>query len=244
MKDGKVSPKRLVDDCGLLRADLVGAQFGSLTIVSRKTQGTSWRLLVEVKCLDCGTIYMGRYHNMRKRPNTRACPKCTPRIPVKVPKWLYRRCQSQKDRCQNEESPSYRLYGARGIEFRFSSSNEAAQWIADNLGIHGREWTIDRINNMGHYEPGNLRWANNIQQQNNTRRNRGSRERLISFRENHPEIRYADATLQCLVLRMTDEEIIARWNRPSFKPKGKYGTFSMQGLYRGSPQTIASSTTA
>lgn len=238
MKAGKQSRRRLVDRCGLLAQELVGSQYGSLKIVSRMTEGSSDRLRVQVKCDRCGETHMALYHNIRKRPDTNACPHCNGRQPVTVPKWLYRRCQSQQDRCNNPRSTSYARYGGRGIQFRFPSPNEAAQWIAENLGIQDRSLEIDRIDNNGHYEPGNLRWVHPVENIGNSRKSTGSREKFIAFRENHPEIRYADATLRRLICSgMTDKQIIERWNIPSCKPKGKYGTFSTLGLYRDLPQT-------
>ena len=238
MTVGKGLKRRLVDNCGLLALDLVGQQFGSLAIISRKTEGTTFNLKVEVRCSRCGQTHMGRFHNMRKRPETEACPHCNGRKPVTVPKWLYNRCQAQRIRCVTASGTRFDCYGARGVEFRFADVNEAARWIAENLGVpDDRSLQLDRINNDGHYEPGNLRWAHRITQMNNTRPSllKHGRQRFISFREKYPQVRYSDSTLARLILRMSDEEIEARWHLPSNKPKGKYGTFSMQGPYRDLP---------
>ena len=196
MRGGDQSKKRLLDDSRLLLPGLVGRQFGSLTIVSRKTEGGSWKLRVEVECSRCGQRHMTLYHNLRKRDSTKACPNCNPRRPVKAPLWIYYRCQHMKSRCSNPNEPQYPNYGGRGIQFKFESANEAAAWIAEHLGVPtDRTLQIDRKDNNGHYEPGNLRWSTNVEQCNNTRRNKGGRSRFIRFRKQYPGIRYADSTL-------------------------------------------------
>lgn len=237
MKAGRQSPKRNVSEDGLLEPDFVGRQFGTNKIVSRKVDGKYSRLKVEVKCTSCNHVFMNNLNNMKRRPNTRACPNCNGRKPVKVPSWLYKRCQAQKDRCQNPKNSHFARYGGRGIEFRFSGVNEAAHWIAENIGISDRSLELDRIDNNGHYEPGNIRWAHPVLNMNNSSISKGNREKFMSFRESNPHVRYADSTLMKLIGIMTEEDILKRWEAPSFKPKGKYGTFSAQGLYRDLPQT-------
>lgn len=74
-------------------------------------------------------------------------------------------------RCVNPEAQHFRHYGGRGIEFRFASPTEAALWIRDNLGLE-RSKEIDRRDNDGHYEPGNLRWATRSEQLRNQRRSK------------------------------------------------------------------------
>jgi hypothetical protein len=68
----------------------------------------------------------------------------------------YKAFHHAKARCQNPNTPFYYRYGARGIEFRFAD-------FAQFLGVVGRrpadDYSLDRINNDGHYEPGNVRWA-------------------------------------------------------------------------------------
>lgn len=236
MTDGKPLKRRLVDDLGLLSPDLVNAQYGSLRIISRVISGSAHLLRVEVMCERCGQSHMALFHNIRKRPKTQACPHCNGRKPVNVPKWLYQRCQAQQDRCQNVRCSSYERYGARGIQFKFNSPNDAANWVWENLGEADRSMQLDRRDNNGHYEPGNLRWVNAVTNMNNTCKNKGARKRFILFRENYPQVKYADSTLNRFIhIGMTDQQIAERWTQPSCKPKGKYGTFSTLGLYRDSP---------
>jgi len=226
--------RRIVDNSGSLALEWMGVQFGSLTITSRAVHGRAWELRVEVECSRCRKRHLARFHNIRKRPKTEACPHCNPREPVTVPKWLYSRCQAQMQRCRNPNDDAFARYGARGIEFRFQSANAASVWVLENLGAPSRAMCLDRIDNNKHYEPGNLRWVTPLENSNNTRKT-GARSRFASFRKAYPSVRYADATLTRLILRgLTDEEISARWLLPSNKPKGKYGTCSPLGLYRGS----------
>lgn len=236
MTVGRGLRRRLVDGSGLLAQDLVGSQFGSLTIMSRTTQDSGYNLRVEVRCMRCSGRHFARFHNIRKRPGTAACPHCNGRKPVLVPEWLYHRCQAQLARCTNPKSESYERYGGRGIEFRFSSANEAAHWVAANLGVPDRAMQLDRIENNGHYEPGNLRWVTAIGNQNNTRVS-GGRARFIAFRKSFPWVRYADNTVVGLLRTLTSEEIAERWKEHSCKPKGKYGTCSTLGPYRGTQPT-------
>jgi hypothetical protein len=78
-------------------------------------------------------------------------------------------------RCRNPNAQHYKWYGARGIEFRFSSSQEMTKYIVEELEHGGERWddpryTIDRIDNNGHYERGNLQWATYEEQAQNRRR--------------------------------------------------------------------------
>jgi hypothetical protein len=44
-----------------------------------------------------------------------------------------------------------------------------AVWVQENLGLC-RDMQIDRIDNDGHYEPGNLRYVTAAENMHNTRR--------------------------------------------------------------------------
>ena len=71
-----------------------------------------------------------------------------------------------KRRCESEKSPRYKYYGARGIEFKFNSFEE---FFAE-LGEKPKpSYSLDRIDNDGHYEAGNVRWASKSEQVSNRR---------------------------------------------------------------------------
>jgi hypothetical protein len=90
------------------------------------------------------------------------------RQPKRTP--LYRLWVNMRNRCRNPRNPNYPYYGGRGIKITpaweefaaFSAAIEAA------IGPHpGAGWTLDRIDNNGHYESGNVRWATRLQQVRN-----------------------------------------------------------------------------
>lgn len=78
-----------------------------------------------------------------------------------------------KDRCNNPNNPKYHRYGGRGIEFRFTSYPE---FLAEVGRKPTPKHSLNRIDNDGHYEKGNVEWATNTEQQANT-----SRTRLITI---------------------------------------------------------------
>ncbi len=70
-----------------------------------------------------------------------------------------------KARCQNPNDHAFEGYGGRGIKFRLSLKD-----LLDNIGSRpSKRFSLDRINNNGHYEVGNIRWATHKEQQNNRR---------------------------------------------------------------------------
>jgi hypothetical protein len=72
-----------------------------------------------------------------------------------------------KGRCIDSENRSFPCYGGRGIEFRFTSFEEFINHIRPKPSP---ELSLDRIENDGHYEAGNVRWATMQEQHANRRR--------------------------------------------------------------------------
>jgi hypothetical protein len=68
-----------------------------------------------------------------------------------------------KQRCENAHNHNFKRYGGRGIKFLFTSFEH----FFIELGPRPRGRTVDRVNNNGHYEPGNVRWATPKEQANN-----------------------------------------------------------------------------
>lgn len=211
------------------RPELVGVQYGSVTIISPELQwvGKEWNRKVHVftRCNGCGAERWISLGNL-ERGRTKGCRACNQ--PVRFPKWLYVRMQGAEQRCTNPNSASWPDYGARGITFDFAGPAEAALWVQENLGLPDipAKAEIDRIDNDKGYAPGNLRWSTRQVNQSHTRASPNT-ARMHKFRMEHPEVKYADATLTRMIgLGMTDEQIVDRFNKPSSKPKGKYGTFS------------------
>lgn len=92
---------------------------------------------------------------------------------VKSP--TYRTWIAMNRRCHDQKATNYGWYGGRGIYVcpRWRDSFDA--FLAD-VGERPSGLTLDRIDNNGHYEPGNVRWATHKQQSLNRRPRRDEYE--------------------------------------------------------------------
>jgi hypothetical protein len=84
-------------------------------------------------------------------------------------KKLYAIWRGILSRCENRQDKSYARYGGRGIRvcLRWQGADGFENFLAD-MGERQPDYSIDRIDNDGDYEPGNCRWSSRHEQQRNT----------------------------------------------------------------------------
>lgn len=74
-----------------------------------------------------------------------------------------------RQRCNRPNHPAYKNYGGRGISVCPEWSS--FQTFLEDVGERpGPEFSLDRIDNDGDYEPGNVRWATRSTQALNRRK--------------------------------------------------------------------------
>jgi len=81
---------------------------------------------------------------------------------------LYATWCNMKARCDNSNSTSYKNYGARGVKY-CEEWADFSKFLADVGEKPFPEASLDRVDNNGHYEPGNVRWADRSTQRRNSR---------------------------------------------------------------------------
>jgi hypothetical protein len=86
---------------------------------------------------------------------------------------LYRAWAQIKQRCLNPKHDAYADYGGRGIKLHPVWAESYAHFRREVIAEIGekpsRFYSIDRKNNDGGYEPGNIRWATPTEQNRNQR---------------------------------------------------------------------------
>jgi hypothetical protein len=80
----------------------------------------------------------------------------------------YNAWKNMRARCRDSGHPSFKYYGGRGISVdpRWESFTV---FLADVGPRPGSGYSIDRTDNDGNYEPGNVRWATRSEQRRNMR---------------------------------------------------------------------------
>jgi DNA-binding XRE family transcriptional regulator len=70
-------------------------------------------------------------------------------------------------RCTNPKRSCYERYGGKGVRVCERWLRSVADFVADVGPRPSPKHTVDRIDNDGNYEPGNVRWATVWEQNNN-----------------------------------------------------------------------------
>jgi hypothetical protein len=81
----------------------------------------------------------------------------------------YNAWSSMKKRCLNVRASNFKDYGGRGITIHPAWLASFEAFLADVGKRPSPRHSLDRIDNNGNYEPGNVRWATTQQQQRNRR---------------------------------------------------------------------------
>lgn len=165
--------------------DLTGQTFGKLTVVSllptrTKSKHTQWRCRCACggwsPCVTSSNLKTGNTAScgcdQKRRASEVGRANRTHGLTGQTGNAHYSRWKSVKARTGNSNHKSYQNYGGRGIKLHDPWVEDFISfktWLDENLGPCPDGHSLDRIDNDGNYEPNNLRWATQSQQERNKR---------------------------------------------------------------------------
>ena len=160
------------------RFDLAGQRFGRWEVL-RLADPVKRRTMWLCRC-DCGTYGTVCMNSLRRQISrscgcmrlelTRIRMKKLMTIHGQSRTLLYKIWAAMRRRCSNPRASNYKNYGGRGITV--CKEWESFEVFAADMGPRPTSrHSLDRKHNDGNYEPGNVMWATQLEQRNNTRTN-------------------------------------------------------------------------
>jgi hypothetical protein len=153
--------------------DLTDARFCALVVQfkTRDRRGPAGNRSPQWCCrCDCGAqVTVPEDSLLSRRVTSCGCQGPAPIESTSHP--LHKTWTNMIRRCYVESCPAYPHYGGRGIRVCDRWVDFSA-FVMDMGKKPDPSYSLDRIDNNGHYEPSNCRWASSYVQSRNTRRNR------------------------------------------------------------------------
>lgn len=155
------------------KLNLIGEKFGRLVVTSKsKDCGRDIKWVCKCLCGEIRKIYAGNL----KSGKTRSCgcfnieSHTTHGYNKGKVAQEYKIWASMIQRCHNPNDKSYKNYGKRGIIVCDAWRASFLDFI-EHVGKRPHcKLSLDRVNNDGNYEPGNVKWSTRTEQMLNTRR--------------------------------------------------------------------------
>lgn len=153
--------------------DLTGKVFGRLHVAWYS--GRSEKLAHWMCVCQCGTVVVRTSHSLKSscEPSCGCFQKEFASSLLKShglsDRTEYTIWCNIKSRCFNENNSAYQNYGGRGISMHEPWRQSFVAFLADVGDRPSLQHSLDRINNDGNYEPGNVRWATMTTQSANRR---------------------------------------------------------------------------
>lgn len=151
--------------------NLIGQVFGRLTVVGPPVCAPPKRVHSLCQC-ECGRVILVTNNNLKKG-NSTGCNQCW-RLDKRKAEFsskvldlsqrdfqsLYEVYRKMVARCTDTTDPNYHNYGGRGIAVYprwLECRSDFMDWVLDNGWRRGLQ--MDRTDNNGNYEPGNIRFV-------------------------------------------------------------------------------------
>lgn len=160
--------------------DLSGKTFGRLKVMSafeRRQKILFWKC----RC-SCGVVkWVSSQHLRLARVRSCGClHREVTSLRTKIhgeskrfnPTPEYQAWQGMKRRCYRRSDTSYNSYGGRGISVCPAWRKSYLVFLCDVGRRPSSKHSLGRINNNGNYEPNNVEWQTDFEQQSNKRNNR------------------------------------------------------------------------
>ena len=158
--------------------DLTGKRFGRLLVLNMTDKRIDRRVVWECQC-DCGNKHLVQSNSLLSGKTQSCgclmneCRGMSRTTHHKSTEKIYVVWQGMRKRCFSHYHKNFKDYGGRGIKVCDEWQHDFQSFYdhVSKLPHFGEKgYSLDRINNDGNYEPGNVRWATAKEQANNRRK--------------------------------------------------------------------------